>query len=54
MSPVRMLVVLLLAVSAAPGHAGEAANADLDILRDTIRANKKDRKSTRLNSSHRL
>ena len=41
MSLVRMLVVLLLAVSAAPGRAGEAANANLDILRDTIRTNKK-------------
>ena len=41
MASVRMLVVLLLAVSATPGRAGEAANADLDILRDTIRANRK-------------
>jgi hypothetical protein len=41
MSRVRMLVVLLLAVSGVPGHAGEAADANLDILRDTIRANKK-------------
>ena len=37
----RMLVILLVAVSAVPSHAGEAANANLDILRDTIRANKK-------------
>jgi hypothetical protein len=36
-----MLVVLLLAVSAVPGRAGEASDASLDILRDTIRANKK-------------
>jgi hypothetical protein len=36
-----MLVVLVLAVSAAPGHAEETANPNLDILRDTIRANKK-------------
>jgi hypothetical protein len=35
------LAVLVLAVSAAPGRAGEAADANLDILRDTIRANKK-------------
>src|SRR5262245_48639761 len=41
MSPVRLLILLLLAVSATPGRAGEAAKADLDILRDTIRANKK-------------
>ena len=39
----RMLLaaVLTLAVSATPGSAGEAAKANLDILRDTIRANKK-------------
>jgi hypothetical protein len=36
-----MLIVLLLAASVAPGHAGEASEANLDILRDTIRANKK-------------
>jgi len=36
-----MLVVLLLAVSVAPSAAGEAADANLQILRDTIRANKK-------------
>jgi hypothetical protein len=36
-----MLAVLLLVVSAAPGRAGEPASANLDILRDTIRANKK-------------
>ena len=41
MSPVRMLIVLLFAVSVAPSIAGEAADADLGILRDTIRANKK-------------
>jgi hypothetical protein len=41
MSPVRMLIVLLLAVSASPCLAGEADQANLDILRDTIRANKK-------------
>ena len=41
MSLVRMLVVLLLAVSVAPSLAGEAADANLDILRETIRANKK-------------
>jgi len=40
---VRILVatVLTLALSATPGRAGEAAKADLDILRDTIRANRK-------------
>jgi len=39
----RFLVaaILTLAVSATPGRAGEAAKANLDILRDTIRANKK-------------
>jgi hypothetical protein len=36
-----MLVVLLLAVSAAPSRAGEASDASLDILRDTLRSNKK-------------
>jgi hypothetical protein len=41
MSLIRMLVVLLLVVSAAPGRAGEAADASLDILRDTLRVNKK-------------
>ena len=41
MSLIRILVVLLLAVFAAPSRAGESANASLDILRDTIRANKK-------------
>jgi len=33
--------VLILALSVTPGRAGEAAKANLDILRDTIRANKK-------------
>jgi hypothetical protein len=43
MSCVRMLLatVLTLALSATPGRAGEAAKANLDILRDTIRANRK-------------
>jgi hypothetical protein len=36
-----MLVVALLALSVAPARGGEAADADLAILRDTIRANKK-------------
>ena len=36
-----LAAVLMLAVSPTPGRAGEAANAELDILRDTIRANKK-------------
>jgi hypothetical protein len=40
MSFVRMLAVLLFAVSTASA-AGEAATADVQILRDTIRANKK-------------
>jgi len=33
--------VLTLALAVNPGRAGEAAKANLDILRDTIRANKK-------------
>ena len=41
MSLIRMLVVLLLVVSVVPGRAGEAADASLDILRDTLRVNKK-------------
>jgi hypothetical protein len=43
MSCARILLaaLLTLAVSAIPGRAGEAAKANLDILRDTIRANKK-------------
>jgi len=43
MSCIRSLVaaVLTLALSATPGRAGEAAKANLDILRDTIRANRK-------------
>src|SRR5262245_31956293 len=43
MSPVRSLlsVVMVLAVSAGIGRAGEAATTNLEILRDTIRANKK-------------
>jgi hypothetical protein len=36
-----MLVVLLVAGFAAPSLAGEAATANVEILRDTIRANKK-------------
>ena len=40
MSLVRTLAVLLLAASTASA-AGEAATADMQILRDTIRANKK-------------
>jgi hypothetical protein len=36
-----MLVVLLMALSVAPSSAGEAVDANLDILRDTIRANRK-------------
>src|ERR1700758_3901032 len=40
---VRILLatVLTLALSATPGRAGEAAKANLDILRDTIAANRK-------------
>jgi hypothetical protein len=38
---VLLATVLTLALSAPPGRAGEAAKANLDILRDTIRANKK-------------
>ena len=41
MLPVRKFLVLLLVAFVTPGHAGEATNANLDILRDTIRANKK-------------
>ncbi|HYV56977.1 MAG TPA: hypothetical protein VE911_05515 [Candidatus Nitrosopolaris sp.] len=43
MSCPRILVatVLALALSATAGRAGEAADANLDILRDTIRANRK-------------
>src|SRR5262249_47419616 len=43
MSCARILVatILALALSATAGRAGEAANANLDILRDTIRANRK-------------
>jgi len=43
MSCARILVatMLMLAISANAGRAGEAANANLDILLDTIRANKK-------------
>jgi hypothetical protein len=36
-----LAVVLTLALFATPGRAGEAAKANLDILRDTIRANRK-------------
>ena len=43
MSCTRILVaaILTLALSTTAGRAGEAANANLDILLDTIRANKK-------------
>jgi hypothetical protein len=41
MSRIRPLIALLLAVSAAPVFAGEAADASMDILRETLRANKK-------------
>jgi hypothetical protein len=41
MSAVRTLVALVLLVLVAPAHAGEADSANLDILRDTVRANKK-------------
>ena len=43
MLAVRMLLVFvwMLAPSAAPARAGEAIEADIDILRDSIRANKK-------------
>jgi hypothetical protein len=36
-----LVAVLMLALSATSGRAGEADKANLDILRDTIRANKK-------------
>jgi hypothetical protein len=36
-----MLVVLLVVVFGAPGRAGEATDANLDILRDALRVNKK-------------
>jgi hypothetical protein len=35
------LFIVIVIAFAAPARAGEAANANLDILRDTIRANKK-------------
>ena len=38
---ILLATVLALALSATPGRAGEAARANLDILRDTIRANRK-------------
>ncbi len=43
MSPMRIVVavVCLLASSAAPGWAGAAADAELEILRNTIQANRK-------------
>ena len=42
MSLVRILIVLMLAVSVVPAvAAGEAEEANIEILRDTIRANKK-------------
>jgi hypothetical protein len=40
-SRILLATVLTLALSATSGRAGEAAKANLDILRDTIRANKK-------------
>ena len=40
-SDLLVAAVLTLALSATPGRAGEAAKANLDILRDTIRANRK-------------
>ena len=40
-SRILLAAVLTLALSGTPGRAGEAAKANLDILRDTIRANKK-------------
>src|SRR6476646_7886417 len=36
-----LLFIVIVIAFAAPAWAGEAANANLDILRDTIRANKK-------------
>src|SRR5262245_54822987 len=41
MPRLRILVLLLVALSAAVGSAGEAETANIDILRDTIRSNKK-------------
>jgi hypothetical protein len=41
MSIVRPLIVLLVAAFAVPAFAGEATDANLDILRQTLRANKK-------------
>src|SRR5439155_913839 len=43
MSLIRMLFasILVFAIFAAPGRAGEAAKANREILSDTIRANKK-------------
>ena len=41
MSRIRLLIVLVLAISVAPGFAGEATDASMDILRESLRANKK-------------
>ena len=38
---ILLATVLTFALTATPGRAGEAAKANLDILRDTIRANRK-------------
>jgi len=40
-SRILLAAVLTLAVTATPGRAGEAAKANLDILLDTIRSNRK-------------
>jgi len=40
-SRILLAAVLTLALSATPGRAGEAAKANLDVLLDTIRANRK-------------
>jgi len=40
-SRILLAAALTLSLAAAPGRAGKAAKANLDILRDTIRANRK-------------
>src|SRR5689334_19332833 len=41
MTMLRATILLLVMLVAVPAFAGEAANANLDVLRETIRANRK-------------